>query len=106
MNEFTRMMRLVHRGLNAVIIRRVTGRPMRPVEAYLELYRRYDQPAYRVRPAQLRRVFAREPVLRAKKVTPSCEAANSWLPLPRKARTALRFRVTSYMNEPRRPRQA
>ena len=67
MNEFTRMMMLVHRGLNAVIIRRVTGRSMRLVEAYPELYRRYDQPAYLVRLAQLRRVFAREPVLRAKK---------------------------------------
>ncbi|MEW6045696.1 MAG: DUF1670 domain-containing protein [Bacillota bacterium] len=67
LKEFARVMMLADRGLSAVMIRRVTGRSMRLVEAYLELYRRYDQPAYLFRLAQLRQVFAREPVLRAKK---------------------------------------
>lgn len=67
LREFARVVMLADRGLSAVMIRRVTGRSMRLVEAYLELYRRYDQPAYLFRLAQLRQVFAREPVLRAKK---------------------------------------
>jgi hypothetical protein len=53
--------------MNAVMIRRVTGRSMALVKAYLELYRRYDQPDYHFRLAQLSNVFAREELLGQKK---------------------------------------
>lgn len=45
---------------NAVMIRRVTGRSLSLVKAYLELYRRYDQPDYHFRLSQLRNAFTRE----------------------------------------------
>ncbi len=46
--------------MNAVMIRRVTGRSMALISAYLELYRRYDQPEYHFRLAHLRRAFNRD----------------------------------------------
>jgi hypothetical protein len=63
LREFARVATLADQGLNAVMIRRVTGRSMALVEAYLELYRKYDQPEYLFRLAQLRQVFARDEVL-------------------------------------------
>jgi hypothetical protein len=60
LREFARMVTLADQGLNQVMIRRVTGRSMALVGAYLELYRRYDQPDYHFRLAQLRNVFARD----------------------------------------------
>jgi hypothetical protein len=60
LRDFARVVTLADRGLNAVMIRRVMGRSMTLVEAYLDLYRRYDQPPYLFRLAQVRRVFARE----------------------------------------------
>ncbi len=60
LREFARMVTLADQGLNQVMIRRVTGRSMALVAAYLELYRRYDQPDYHFRLAQLRNVFARD----------------------------------------------
>lgn len=65
--EFARVVTLADQGMNAVMIRRVTGRSMALVKAYLELYRRYDQPDYHFRLAQLRNVFAREELLGQKK---------------------------------------
>jgi len=60
LREFARMVALADQGLNQVMIRRVTGRSMALVAAYLELYRRYDAPEYHFRLAQLRNVFARD----------------------------------------------
>ena len=60
LREFARVVTLADQGLNQVMIRRVTGRSMALVGAYLELYRRYDQPDYHFRLAQLRNVFARD----------------------------------------------
>ncbi len=60
LKEFARVVTLADRGLNAVMIRRVVGRSMALVNAYLALYRRYDQPDYHFRLGQIRRVFARE----------------------------------------------
>jgi hypothetical protein len=67
LREFARIVTLADRGLNAVMIRRVTGRSMTLVEAYLELYRRYELPEYHFRLAQLRRVFTRDDALGEKK---------------------------------------
>ncbi len=60
LREFARVVTLADQGLNQVMIRRVTGRSMALVGAYLELYRRYDAPEYHFRLAQLRNVFARD----------------------------------------------
>jgi hypothetical protein len=60
LQEFARVMTLADRGMNAAMIRRVTGRSMTLVQAYLELLQRYDEPEYHFRLAQIRRVFARE----------------------------------------------
>jgi len=60
LREFARVVTLADRGMNAVMIRRVLGRSMALVEAYLALYRQYEQPEHHFRLAQLRRVFARE----------------------------------------------
>jgi hypothetical protein len=60
LREFARMVTLADQGLNQVMIRRVIGRSMALVGAYLELYRRYDQPDYHFRLAQLRDVSARD----------------------------------------------
>jgi len=67
LREFARVVTLADRGMNAVMIRRVTGRSMALVEAYLALYRRYDLPEYHFRLAQMRRVFARQEVFDLKK---------------------------------------
>jgi hypothetical protein len=67
LREFARVVTLADQGMNAVMIRRVTGRSLALVEAYLDLYRRYDQPDYHFRLAQIRNVFARDEVLAAKK---------------------------------------
>lgn len=67
LREFARIVTLADQGMNAVMIRRVTGRSMVLVQAYLDLYRRYDRPEYHFRLSQLRNVFAREDVLGAKK---------------------------------------
>ena len=66
LNEFARVVTLADQGLNTVMIRRVLGRSMALVEAYLALYRRYDSPEYHFRLAQLRRVFVNEAVLAEK----------------------------------------
>ena len=60
LREFARVLTLADRGMNAVMIRRVTGRSMALVQAYMDLYRRYDEPDYHFRLAQIRRVFTRE----------------------------------------------
>ena len=60
LKEFARVVTLADRGLNAVMIRRVTGRSMALVREYLKLYERYDRSEYHFRLAQIRRVFARQ----------------------------------------------
>lgn len=70
LREFARMLTLADQGLNAVMIRRVTGRSMALVKAYLELYRRYDLPDYHFRLSQLRNVFTRPETAEAKKGRP------------------------------------
>ncbi|AFV10385.1 hypothetical protein Tph_c01370 [Thermacetogenium phaeum DSM 12270] len=60
LKEFARVVTLADQGLKPVMIRRVTGRSMALVQAYLDLYRRYNQPDYYFRLAQLRNVFARD----------------------------------------------
>ncbi|MFN3286592.1 MAG: DUF1670 domain-containing protein, partial [bacterium] len=67
LREFARIVTLADQGMNAVMIRRVTGRSMALVEAYLNLYCRYDRPEYHFRLLQLRNAFAREEVLGEKK---------------------------------------
>lgn len=67
LREFARVVTLADQGMNYVMIRRVTGRSLALVKAYLELYRRYDQPDYYFRLAQLRNVFAKEEHLAPKK---------------------------------------
>jgi hypothetical protein len=67
LREFARVVGLADRGMIAVMIRRVTGRSMALVEAYLELYRRYGRPEYHFRLAHLRQAFAREETLGLKK---------------------------------------
>jgi len=63
LREFSRVATLADRGMNAVMIRRVTNRSMALVEAYLELYRQYERPEYLFRLAHLRQVFAAEDVV-------------------------------------------
>lgn len=67
LREFARIVSLADQGMNAVMIRRVTGRSLALVEAYLDLYRRYDRPEYHFRLSQIRNVFAREDILGGKK---------------------------------------
>lgn len=67
LREFARVVTLADQGLNQVMIRRVTGRSMALVGAYLELYRRYDTPEYHFRLAQLRHVFTRDELLAEKR---------------------------------------
>ena len=53
-------MALASQGLNAVMIRRVTGRSMALVNCYLEIYRKYDSDVdYVFRMEQLKKVFLR-----------------------------------------------
>jgi hypothetical protein len=68
LGEFARVVSLADKGMNAVMIRRVLGRSLTLIEAYLELYRRYEKPEYHFRLAYLRGAFAREELReRAKK---------------------------------------
>ena len=73
LRDFARMVTLADQGMNAVMIRRVTGRSMSLVNAYLELYQEYDRPQYLFRLAEIRHVFARDDVQGQKKgrVSPS-----------------------------------
>lgn len=58
--EFARVVALASQGLNAVMIRRVTGRSMALVNCYLEIYRKYDNdPDYVFRMEQVKKVFLR-----------------------------------------------
>jgi hypothetical protein len=60
LKEFARVVALASQGLNAVMIRRVTGRSMALVNCYLEIYRKYDNdPDYVFRMEQLKKVFLR-----------------------------------------------
>lgn len=60
LKEFARVVALASQGLNAVMIRRVTGRSMALVNCYLEIYRKYDNDAdYVFRMEQLKKVFLR-----------------------------------------------
>jgi hypothetical protein len=60
LKEFARVVALASQGLNAVMIRRVTGRSMALVNCYLEIYRKYDSDAdYVFRMEQLKKVFLR-----------------------------------------------
>lgn len=60
LKEFARVVALASQGLNAVMIRRVTGRSMALVNYYLEIYRKYDNdPDYVFRMEQLKKVFLR-----------------------------------------------
>ncbi len=60
LKEFARVVALASQGLNAVMIRRVTGRSMVLVNCYLEIYRKYDNdPDYVFRMEQLKKVFLR-----------------------------------------------
>jgi hypothetical protein len=67
LNDFVRIMTLADRGLNRVMIRRVTNRSLGLVNAYLDLYQRYDQPEHHFRLSQLRLAFTKESVLDEKK---------------------------------------
>ena len=67
LSDFVRIMTLADRGLNAVMIRRVSGRSLSLVNAYLELYHRYDQPEHHFRLSQLRQAFTKDSVLNKKK---------------------------------------
>lgn len=53
LKEFARVVTLANQGLNPMMTQGVTGRSMALVQAYLDLYRRYDQPGYYFRLAQL-----------------------------------------------------
>lgn len=67
LREFVRVMTLADRGMNAVMIRRVTQRSLSLVNAYLELYDRYDRPEHHFRLSQLRQAFTLDDVLNDKK---------------------------------------
>lgn len=61
LREFARVVTLVDRGLNNVMIRRVTGRSMSLVNAYIDLYTKYDKMReYVFRLVQLKRIFAKD----------------------------------------------
>jgi hypothetical protein len=61
LREFARVVTLVDRGLNNVMIRRVTGRSMSLVNAYIDLYTKYDKMGeYVFRLVQLKRIFAKD----------------------------------------------
>lgn len=60
LRDFARVVSLADQGMNAVMIRRVTGRSLSLVKAYLELYHRYDQPDYHFRLSQFRNAFTRD----------------------------------------------
>jgi DNA-binding Lrp family transcriptional regulator len=57
--EFARVVILAESGLNAVMIRQVSGRSMTLVNAYLDLYRKYDgNPDYVFRLEHIKKSFA------------------------------------------------
>jgi len=57
--EFARVVILAESGLNGVMIRQVTGRSMTLVNAYLDLYRKYDgNPDYVFRLEHIKKSFA------------------------------------------------
>jgi hypothetical protein len=67
LQDFVRVMTLADQGMNAVMIRRVTGRSLTLTNAYLELYRRYDRPEHHFRLSQMRGAFTKDDVRNAKK---------------------------------------
>lgn len=67
LRDFARIVALRDQGLNKVMIRRVIGRSLALVEAYLALYERYDQPDYHFRLAQIRHTFAQDEALGEKR---------------------------------------
>jgi len=71
LREFVRVMTLADRGMNAVMIRRVTQRSLSLVNAYLELYDRYDRAEHHFRLSQLRQAFTLDDVLNDKKGGPA-----------------------------------
>lgn len=56
--EFAAVLVLYEQGLTAPLIRRVTGRSMKLVRAYLDLIREYSGPEYAFRLHHLRKVFS------------------------------------------------
>jgi hypothetical protein len=59
--EFARVVMLAESGLNAVMIRQVSGRSMTLVNAYLDLYRKYDgNPDYVFRLEHIKKSFAKD----------------------------------------------
>ncbi len=71
LRDFVRVMTLADQGMNAVMIRRVTNRSLSLINAYLELYRRYDAPEHHFRLSQLRSAFTKDEVVDAKKASRS-----------------------------------
>jgi len=67
LRDFARIVALRDQGINKVMIRRVIGRSLALVEAYLALYERYDQPDYHFRLAQIRHAFAQDEALGEKR---------------------------------------
>jgi hypothetical protein len=59
--EFARVVMLAESGLNAVMIRQVSGRSVTLVNAYLDLYRKYDgNPDYVFRLEHIKKSFAKD----------------------------------------------
>lgn len=67
LKDFARCLVLWERGLTPTMIRRVTGRSMPLVNAYLDLVDRYSTPDHAFRLHQLRKVFYRQEEVRLKK---------------------------------------
>jgi hypothetical protein len=63
LREFVRVMAPGDRGMNAVMIRRVTQRALPLVTSYLELYQRYDGIEHHFRLSQLRHAFTLDDIL-------------------------------------------
>jgi len=57
--EFATIYVLKERGMPSALIRRVTGRSMKLIKAYLELINEFDQPDYAFRFHHLKQIFAR-----------------------------------------------
>lgn len=56
-NEFAKVYVLYSRGMPLALIRRVTGRSIRLICAYMELIKDYSTPAYAFRFAHLGKIF-------------------------------------------------
>ncbi|NQT66198.1 MAG: DUF1670 domain-containing protein [Actinobacteria bacterium] len=56
-NEFAKVFVLYERGMPLPLIRRVTGRSIRLISAYMELIKEYSGPEYAFRFAHLRKIF-------------------------------------------------